>query len=140
MKILLQAAYVFDRHSGYLLENVGYSGDTVGKGNHAHPMLNNLGLIAHSDTSYAGNSGETPFQGLYMVFKLNIIGQQHDKLGIVEALESFLQIASLTHTKKLFHTVLSLRVLNFFIILESAGCVNNLRCVGSVQIVGLSNK
>jgi hypothetical protein len=38
-----------------------------------------------------------------MIFKLALIGKQHDELGLTETLERLLQISPLTHAKKLLH-------------------------------------
>ena len=40
-----------------------------------------------------------------MLLELGVVGQQHDKLGIIETLERLVQAAPLAHTVKLLHGI-----------------------------------
>ena len=108
LHIPLQALDVLHRHGGHLLEDVGGGGDAVGKGNDTHAVLHDAGLVAHADASDAGDAGVALLQSLDVLLELGVVGQQHDKLGIIETLERLVQAAPLAHTVKLLHAIVSL--------------------------------
>ena len=111
------ALYVFHRHDGNLLEHVCRGADAIGKSDDAHAVLRDPDLIAHPDAPDAGHAGEALLQRLYMVVELPVIGQQHDKLRVMETLERLVQVSPLACAKKLLHALTPPRFSQNFIII-----------------------
>ena len=103
LHVPLHPLNVLHRHGGHILQNVRGGGDAVGKGDDAHAVFHDADLVAHSDAANAGNAGKTLLQGLNVGLELVVVGQQHDKLGTAESVQSLVQVSTLAHSIKLLH-------------------------------------
>ena len=121
-----------------MLQHVCSGLNAVRKSNDSNAVFHHPQLVAHSDTANTWNTGEALLQRSHMTFKLVFVGQQHNKLGLVETLKRLIQISPLAHAIELFHTVSLLRYFTKYLLYGKFSSVSIIFAVINLLVLRLS--